>query len=102
MRFTLNKNNIRLNTPTLLKKCGYHYTGMFRGEPGFARRAGRSRYPQFHIYVNEESQDKLVLNLHLDAKKASYAGSKMHAGEYDTEVVKQEIQRIDDIINNLS
>ena len=102
MRFTLNKTNIRLNTPTLLKKCGYHYTGMFRGEPGFARRAGRSRYPQFHIYVNEDSKEKLVLNLHLDAKKASYQGSHMHAGEYDTEIVKQEMARVKSIINSIS
>ena len=100
MRFTLNKTNLRVNTPTLMKKCGYHYTGLFRGEPGFARRAGRGRYPQFHIYVNQEKPQKLVLNLHLDAKKASYAGTKMHAGEYDTDVVQQEVVRVKSVIES--
>lgn len=90
------------NTPTLLKKCGYHFTGVHRGEQGFARRAGSGRYPQFHIYINEDSQDKIVLNLHLDAKKPSYAGSKMHAGEYDTEVVKKEAERVKEIFADLT
>ena len=89
------------NTPTLLKKCGYHYTGVFRGEMGFARRAGTGRYPQFHIYINEDTPEKLVLNLHLDAKKPSYAGSKMHSGEYDTEIVKKEAERVREIISSL-
>ncbi|MFA5069839.1 MAG: hypothetical protein WC528_01005 [Patescibacteria group bacterium] len=86
------------NTPTLLKKCGYHYTGEFRGESGFARRAGAGIYPQFHIYVNQDTDEELILNLHFDAKKPSYAGSSMHSGEYDTEIVKDEADRIKNFI----
>lgn len=96
------RKNFTENTPTLLKKCGYHFTGEYKGEPGFARRAGRSEYPQFHIYVNKNTSEKLVLNLHFDAKKPSYPGTKMHSGEYDTDIVKEEVARIKRVIESLS
>ena len=86
------------NTPTLLQKCGYHYTGESRGESGFSRRAGRGIYPQFHIYVNQDTAEELVLNLHFDAKRPSYPGTSRHSGEYDTEIVNEEATRIKNFI----
>jgi len=57
----------------ILRRCGYaeHYDP-YTKKTSFIRRFSHLAYPRFHLYVNEESQNKLVLNLHLDAKKPSY------------------------------
>lgn len=101
MRLIITKN-FSENTLTLLRKCGYHYTGDYKGEPGFARRTGRSEFPKFHIYINKDTHEELVLNLHFDAKRPSYSGTSMHAGEYDTEIIREEAARIQGIIMSLS
>ena len=44
------------------------------------------------MYIN--SENPLVLNLHLDQKQASYEGSTAHSGDYDSDLVRQEAQRI--------
>ncbi len=58
---------------------------------------GSGHYPRFHIYIKRED-DKIVLDLHLDQKQASYAGSHMHNAEYDGEVVESEIKRLKSLI----
>ena len=95
------KKFFRENTRTLLQHCGYHFTGIFKGEPGFARRLSRNQYPQFHIYVNKDDAQELILNLHFDAKRPSYSGSSMHSGEYETEIVKEEAERVKGFIAGL-
>lgn len=42
----------------------------------------------------EETENALMVNLHLDMKKPSYAGTSAHAGEYDGALVEQEAERI--------
>lgn len=54
-------------------------------------------YPRFHIYAREEKSE-IVINLHLDQKKPSYAGSHAHAGDYDSETVKEEANRIKSLL----
>jgi len=44
------------------------------------------------MYIN--SEDPLILNLHIDQKQASYEGATAHSGDYDSDLVKQEGQRI--------
>ena len=81
----------------LIKRCGY---GLVRdrraSEISYARRLGQGIYPRFHMYIN--SEDPLVLNLHLDQKQASYQGQTAHSGDYDSDIVKKEAQRIYDAI----
>ncbi|HBU27856.1 TPA: hypothetical protein DEB00_01945 [Candidatus Uhrbacteria bacterium] len=63
------------------------------GKLSYTRKMGGDFYPRFHVYVTET--DKVVtFDLHLDQKKASYAGSNMHSGEYDGPVVEKEIMRM--------
>lgn len=64
----------------------------------FVRRLGRNEYPKFHVYINEEGAEEIILNLHLDQKAPSYAGSSAHSGEYEGEVVEKEIERIKDLL----
>ena len=81
------------NPDFLIRRSGY---GQIRdsknGQISYVRRLRTDFYPRFHLYVN--SDNPLVLNLHLDQKKASYEGYTAHSGDYDSEIVKQEAQRI--------
>ncbi|NQU77324.1 hypothetical protein HQ544_01355 [Candidatus Falkowbacteria bacterium] len=85
----------------LLRQAGY---SIFRDpntqETSYTRRLASGFYPRFHIYVNQEDPQGLILNLHLDQKKASYEGQKAHSGEYDSDLVKQEAERIQTFANH--
>ena len=76
------------NILTLMRKAGY-----FALRDSFIRPMERSGYPRFHLYI-EQKGSELVLNLHLDQKKPIYKGVTAHSGEYDTELIEQEKQRI--------
>jgi hypothetical protein len=96
------KKSFSYNTPNLLRRCGYsEHLNRQTGEISYIRRAGRSQYPHFHIYVNEDKERHLVLNLHFDAKKPSYAGQHAHNAEYSGELVEQEAERIKEILKSL-
>lgn len=79
----------------LLRKAGY---SIFRDpntrQTSYTRRLGTGFYPRFHIYVNREQNNEIELNLHLDQKRASYNNQTAHSGEYDSDLVKQEAERI--------
>lgn len=63
------------------------------GEQSFVRRLGTYFYPRFHVYP-EIVNGELLVNLHLDQKKASYPGFRKHSGEYDGPTVEAEADRI--------
>lgn len=73
-----------------LRHLGYSPS---RDEESYMRRLRGSLYPRFHLYVSEDSRGT-VLNLHLDQKQPSYAGTSAHAGEYDGATVETEADRI--------
>lgn len=78
----------------LLRKAGYYpFTDPITKEESFILRLGRDQYPRMHLYVEQEGLD-WSFNLHLDQKKASYAGSSRHSGEYEGPVVEREMTRI--------
>ncbi|MDD5341278.1 MAG: hypothetical protein PHC97_02465 [Patescibacteria group bacterium] len=84
---------LSVSADLLVRRCGY---GQIRdgktGQVSYVRRLRNDFYPRFHLYVN--SENPLVLNLHLDQKKASYEGYTAHSGDYDSDVIRQEAQRI--------
>ena len=94
------KENIR-NT---MRGCGYYLEKQDArtGEMAFSRPAGgasASGYPRFHIYARtDEISREAVFNLHLDQKKPVYKGSVAHSGEYESEIVKKEAERIKNIL----
>ena len=56
--------------------------------------AGRA-YPKFHVYCAVADDKKsAVLNLHLDQKQPSYAGSHAHNAEHAGSGVEAEAERI--------
>lgn len=59
------------------------------------------KYPRFHIYIKKDKEnDRLIFNLHLDQKFASYekSGAHSHSGEYEGKVVENEVERIKNIL----
>lgn len=94
MKLIINKNKLSVSADMLLKRAGYSMHNDFRsGKDSYSRRLGSGFFPKFHMYV-EEAPEKIILNLHLDQKQASYEGSNMHSGEYDGTVVEGEMERI--------
>jgi hypothetical protein len=90
----------RPDVPTRVALQRVHYT-LFRdpntGEESYTRRLTGNFYPRFHMYVDEHATE-LVLKLHLDQKKPSYAGSRKHNGEYDGPTIEAELQRIYEVL----
>jgi len=76
-----------------LRRAGYALISGQGNETSFVRRLSNGYYPRLHLYFNI-LDDKIVFNLHLDQKKASYAGVTRHSGEYDGELVSAEIERL--------
>ncbi|MFH1745147.1 MAG: hypothetical protein ABH881_03190 [bacterium] len=98
MKITINKNELRENLATFLRSAGYGYiTDRRTGNESFVRRLSREFYPRFHVYF-QETDDKYIITLHLDQKKTSYAGSRMHSAEYDSELVGEEWERLKKLI----
>ncbi len=101
MNFAIDKNRLNSSGLEIMHRAGYAF---FRdpksGEESFVRRPYGDFYPRFHLYLSEKN-GHLVFNLHLDQKKASYAGSHKHNADYDGEVVQTEINRLKQVILGL-
>ena len=61
---------------------------------------GNSSYPRFHLYVAQDQDNRTFLNLHLDQKKPSYAGSSNHNAEYSGDIIEKETSRLKGLIKN--
>ncbi len=76
-----------------IRRSNYAYQGQEGDELKFARRLGEGFYPRWHL-IAKQGNGQVILNLHLDQKKPSYQGSHAHSGEYDSEIVSEELGRI--------
>lgn len=76
-------------------KIGYHeHYDRHSQQSSYVSPLGSAYYPRFHIYIKQKNNGDLLLDLHLDQKKASYKGTKAHSGESDSSVVLEEGARI--------
>lgn len=90
--------NHQYNLYELLRRAGYKPLELTeKGEVNAVKPLLGQNYPRFHLYVKEDPEI-ITFNLHLDQKKPSYEGSSAHSGDYESEVVKAEAQRIQDTI----
>lgn len=88
-----------LNPSRFLRQAGYiPLSSRFSNDISYARRLSQDFYPRFHIYINNQD-GQYYFNLHLDQKKASYQNQTAHSGEYDGDLIKQEAQRIKNMMN---
>ncbi len=85
---------VRDNDIVLMRKIGYSPHENFEGKVGFVRRTSGMPFPRFHIYSTPRSPQGLFLDLHFDAKRESYAGSRTHSLEKEGRVVEDEVQRL--------
>ncbi len=76
-----------------IRHSEYAYQGQEGNEFKFARRLGSGFYPRWHL-IAQQNNEQVILNLHLDQKQPSYQGSHAHSGEYDSETVNVELNRI--------
>jgi len=94
MKFGIKKKVLDENIENILKKAGYILINSYHtGKVSFARRLTRDHYPRFHIYI-EENNDIIIIDIHLDQKKTSYDNVNAHNAEYDTPIIKEEVQRL--------
>ena len=100
MKFILN-GPLKENILNLMRRIGYQFWGSNENEKSelnFIRSLGeRSGFPRFHLYLKIEGEN-LFFNLHLDQKKPVYRDAPAHSGEYDSELVKKEMERIEQIL----
>ena len=95
---TFRFNNLNYNLTDLSRRFGYHVIAETdRGELNCVRPLQGQNYPRFHIYMSE-TKEIVTLNIHLDQKKPVYDGQTAHSGDYDSEVVKEEMERIKNIL----
>lgn len=94
---TFKINNLNYNLTELVRRLGYRPIGYTpQNELNCVRPLGGD-YPRFHIYLKEDPRT-ITFNIHLDQKKPSYEGTAAHAGDYDSDAVKQEVQWIKKVI----
>ena len=94
MKLAINKKRLNLNPENFLRKVGYALIhDSIKDHDSYVRRFTREHYPRFHMYF-EDLSDRVVFNLHLDQKQASYEGSHMHNAEYEGPAVENEIERL--------
>lgn len=103
------------NFPLLMRRTGYAPEGTDEktGEWRFSRYlgyGGRSRYPRFHMYCSMRPKERTAsCNLHIDQRQPSYnakryidtsryGGVSAHSGEYEGELVEEEVRRIQDML----
>ncbi len=67
-----------------------------RGELNCVRPLGAD-YPRFHAYLTE-TPELINFSIHLDQKRPVYEGTTAHGGDYESDVVRGEAQRIKDMI----
>jgi len=106
MKLIVNRSRLtNFNADHFLRQAGFAYIFDNKmGHGSYVRRLTREFYPRLHLYIKEErdkeNRDLVVLELHLDQKKASYEGTRMHSAEYDGEVVENEMERLKNLMRN--
>lgn len=100
MKIRIAREQLKEHPRQFIKRCGYgEIFDRLTKKTSYVRRLGEFHYPRFHCYLIEE-EDHLVVDLHLDEKKASYEGETRHSGQYDGPLVEQEIHRIASFVSS--
>jgi hypothetical protein len=98
MKFILKSSEVKDNISNIMRNISYISQGRSDyGEYNLARPLDRNGYPRFHLYLKIDGED-FIFNLHLDQKKPSYSGTTAHSGEYESEAVRGEAERIKQIL----
>lgn len=89
------------NLRMFLRRAGYNeFNDPNTGQSSYTKRLSRDYYPRFHLYIDQDKDNRIFFNLHLDQKKPSYPGASSHNAEYDGKLVEQEASRLQGLIKN--
>ncbi|MBU0964148.1 hypothetical protein KKC06_03865 [Patescibacteria group bacterium] len=92
---------LKTNLKVLLNRLGYHQFYDRRSRSlSYIRRLGGQQYPRFHLYMDEAGSN-YIFKLHLDEKRPSYGVGPRHSGQYDSPLVKTELERIHQYFQDL-
>lgn len=95
-------SSARFNIISFMRELGYSTLPLSKNKAlNFQKRLTADIYPRLHIYV-KEGRGARILNIHLDQKKASYEGYSAHSGEYEGELVENEIKRIQEYLKKIT
>lgn len=64
------------------------------GKQSYVYKIRGDRYPRFHVYVREETENNLTLHVHLDHKAHGWSETSRHDADYDSADVAQEAERL--------
>ena len=85
--------NVKESIVSVARSLGYVIIDTKGNEYNLVRKLGYDNYPRFHAYVAQRGND-YEFSLHLDQKKPIYKGTTAHSGEYASDLVKKEAERI--------
>ena len=102
MKIVINKKRLNFKGDNFLRRAGYaHIHDTERNKDSYVFRLTRDFYPRLHMYF-EDLPDRIIFDLHLDQKQASYEGNHMHSAEYEGDVVEREIERLKDLLRSMT
>ena len=83
------------NPKVIMRRLGYKpwYDPRKRKE-AFIRRMGASFYPRFHVFCYYSSDNKLIVDLHFDARRPMHTKGVRTYEDEESEVVREEATRI--------
>lgn len=93
--------NFRDNPQNFMRRAGYAvFNDPNTSRASYTKRLARDYYPRFHVYIEEDKDNRQSIDLHLDQKKSSYAGAHAHNAEYEGGRVEEEGRRLEGLIKN--
>lgn len=93
MKVTWEKQ-LKVQPREIMEQAGYHeFVDPNTHKTSYVMRVGPQYYPRYHVYLKEVSSG-IVVDLHIDQKKASYEGQRAHSGEYEGPLVREEFARL--------
>lgn len=85
---------LKLQPKQIMEQAGYHeFVDPNTHKTSYVMRISQQFYPRYHVYL-KELRGGLIIDLHVDQKKASYEGQRAHSGEYEGPLVKEEFARL--------
>jgi len=102
MKFKI-KNKSGKHIAILMRQLGYRFLKETPdNELVFIKPLSFNSFPRFHIYLKKiDKNDEFLIKIHLDQKKPIYKGVTPHSGEYDCEIIKKEVKRIENFFKNV-
>jgi len=93
------ENKTNVNYKVLMRRIGYKpWSDPRNRKEAFIRRTGAAFYPRFHIFCYYGNDNKLIVDLHFDARRPMHKQGIRSYEDEESEVVRNEAARISQIL----